>query len=614
MPNTFFGLDIGRSGLFTAQGGLNTTAHNIANVETEGYTRQALKLKAGNALRANGRHGMIGTGVDVVELTQTRSEYYDEKYRNNNSIYGGYSTKANYMSQIQSYLNEIQLEGFTTTFDKLYDTLQELEKDPANLTVRTQVGNVAQSFCEYFNSLFTNLQAVQEDCNFEIKNQVNRVNAIAAEIASLTKQINTVEIGGSNANDLRDQRNLLVDQLSEIINVSVEEAPDGPVGLKSYVVKVDGQTLVDTYQTHQLSVKPRENKMNQTDADGLYDVVWDNGQQFNPYAYTQSGSIKALFEVRDGNNADNLKGVITAYVGSYSVELKQPTVQNEAKLNIPESGEITIGTVKYEYESFKVDIDKTTGEYTYTFDLKDPIRAYAEEEISSVGLTVDYKGVPYYMAQMNEFLRTYAKKFNEIHKEGEDLNGKKGLDFFVGTNKVTGQEYKFGIYGKEGGTGYDPFQFNSLTGSYFEEDLSDTYCSYYHITAENIRINTELLHDARKFAAASEIENGVGNYDVALELLDLKKDTTMFKQGKPAAFLQTLVAEVGIDTKAALNFSISQNNLVNAIDNQRLSVGGVDTEEEAMNLMRFQQAYNLSAQVISVMNEIYDKLINYMGV
>jgi len=614
MPNTFFGLDIGRSGLFTAQGGLNTTAHNIANVETEGYTRQTLKLKAGNALRANGRHGMIGTGVDVVELTQTRSDYYDEKYRNNNSIYGGYSTKANYMSQIQSYLNEIQLEGFTTTFDKLYDTLQELEKDPANLTVRTQVTNVAQSFCEYFNSLFTNLQAVQEDCNFEIKNQVNRVNAIAAEIASLTKQINTVEIGGSNANDLRDQRNLLVDQLSEIINVSVEEAPDGPVGLKSYVVKVDGQTLVDTYQTHQLSVKPRENKMNQTDADGLYDVVWDNGQQFNPYAYTQSGSIKALFEVRDGNNADNLKGTVTAYVGAYSVELKQPSVQNEAKLNIPESGEITIGTVKYEYESFRVDIDKTTGEYTYTFDLKEPVRAYAEEEISSVGLTVDYKGVPYYMAQMNEFLRTYAKKFNEIHKSGEDLNGNAGLDFFVGSNKVTGQEYKFGSFGEDGGTGYDPYQFTSLTGSYFEEDLSNTYVSYYHITAENICINTELLHDASKFAAASEIENGVGNYDVALKLLDLKKDTTMFKQGKPAAFLQTLVAEVGIDTKAALNFSTSQNNLVNAIDNQRLSIGGVDTEEEAMNLMRFQQAYNLSAQVISVMNEIYDKLINYMGV
>lgn len=614
MPNTFFGLDIGKSGLYTAQGGLNTTAHNIANVETEGYTRQQLELKAGNALRANGRHGMIGTGVDVVALTQTRSEYYDEKYRNNNSIYGGYSTKANYMSQIQSYLNEIELEGFTTTFDRMYDTIQELEKDPANLTVRTQVSNVAQSFCEYFNSLFTNLQAVQEDCNFEIKNQVNRVNAMAEEIASLTKQINTVEIGGSNANDLRDQRNLLIDKLSEIINVSVEEAPDGPVGLKSYVVKVDGQTLVDTYEVHSLGVKPRENKLNQTDADGLYDVIWDNGQQFNPYAFTQSGSIKALFEVRDGNNADNLKGTVTAYVGMHSLVLTKATVNDEAKLNIPESGEITVGTVKYQYNSFEVSIDETTGEYSYEFFLDEPVRTYAEDEISSVGITVDYKGVPYYMAQMNEFLRTYAKKFNEIHKSGVDLNGEQGQDFFVGTNKVTGQEYRFGVYGKDGGTGYDPYSFNSQTGQFFQEDMKGVYSSYYHITAENICINKEIQHDASKFAAASEIVNGVGKYDKALELLELKKDTTMFRQGKPAAFLQTLVAEVGIDTKAALNFEKSQNNLVSAIDNQRLSIGGVDTEEEAMNLMRFQQAYKLSAQVISVMNEIYDKLINYMGV
>lgn len=614
MASTFFGLDIGKSGLYTAQGGLNTTAHNIANIETKGFTRQVIEQKAGSALRANGKHGMIGTGVDVDSIKQTRSDYYDEKYRNNNSIYGGYSTKANYMSQIQAYLNEIELEGFTTTFDEMYDTLQELEKDPANLTVRKQVTNVAQSFCEYFNSLYTNLEAVQEDCNFEIKNQVNRINSIAAEIASLTKQINTVEIGGSNANDLRDARNLLVDGLSEIINVSVEEAPDGPVGLKTYVVKVDGQTLVDTYETHELSVAPRDNNMNQTDADGLYDVVWDNGQQFNPYAYTQSGSLKALFEVRDGNNADNLQGTVTAYVGMRSVVMKNATVQEEAKLNIPESGEITIGTVVYEYESFEVSIDETTGEYSYEFFLKEPVRAYAEDEVSSIGLTVDYKGVPYYMAQMNEFLRVYAKKFNEIHKSGVDLNGNAGADFFVGTNKVTGEEYRFGSFGKAGATEYDPFSFNSQTGQFLPNEGDTVYSSYYHITAENICVNNAIQHDASLFAAASEIVNGVGNYDKAEELLELKKDTSMFRQGKPAAFLQTLVAEVGIDTKAALNFSESQNNLVSSIDNQRLSVAGVDSEEEAMNLMRYQQAYKLSAQVISVMNEIYDKLINYMGV
>lgn len=614
MANTFFGLDIGKSGLFVAQGGLNTTAHNIANIETEGFTRQVIDQKAGSALRANGRHGMIGTGVDVDAITQTRSKYFDEKFRNNNSIYGGYSTKSNYMSQIQSYLNEIQLEGFTTTFDKMHDTIQELMKDPANLTVRTQVTNVAQSFCEYFNSLFTNLQAVQEDCNFEIKNQVDRVNAIAAEIASLTKQINAVEIGGSNANDLRDVRNLMIDELSSIINVSVEETPNGPVGLKDFVVKIDGQTLVDTYETHELKVVPREYRKNQTDPDGMYDVVWDNGQQFNPYAYTQSGSLKALFEVRDGNNADNLKGTVTAYVGMYSVTMTHASVNDETKLNIPESGEITIGTVKYEYEAFEVSIDEKTGDYTYEFQLKEPVRAYADEEFSSVGLTVDYKGVPYYMEQMNEFLRTYAKRFNEIHKSGVDLNGTAGMDFFTASNKVTGKEYKFGTFGEGGADGYDPYSFNSLTGEYAVEDVSTVYSSYYHITAENIRVNDMIQHDSRLFAAASEIVNGIGNYDKAEELMELKTDTTMFRQGKPAAFLQTLVAEVGIDTKAALNFAESQNNLVNSIDNQRLSVAGVDSEEEAMNLMRYQQAYNLSAQVISIMNQIYDKLINYMGV
>lgn len=614
MPSTFFGLDIGKSGLYTAQGGLNTTAHNIANVETKGFTRQVVDQKAANALRTNGRNGMIGTGVDVTQIRQTRSQYYDEKYRNNNSIYGSYATKENYMSQIEGYLNEIQLQGFTTTFDKMYDTLQELGKDPANLTVRNQVTNVAQSFCEYFNSLFTNLKETQEDCNFEIKNQVNRVNAIAAEIASLTKQINVVEIGGTNANDLRDQRNVLVDELSSIINVSVEETPNGVVGLKDYVVKVDGQTLVDTYDTHLLSVKPRTNRNNQTDADGLYDIVWDNGQQFNPYAPTQTGSIKALFEVRDGNNADNLQGTVTAYVGMHSVVMKNMTVKDETKLNIPESGEIVVGTVKYEYEAFEVSVDKVTGEYTCEFFLKEPVRANAEEEPSGIGQCVDYKGVPYYMAQMNEFLRTYARKFNEIHKSGKDLNGESGLDFFVGANKVSGQEYRMGTYGKDGATEYDPYSFNSQTGAFEPDGTTVVYSSYYHITAENIRVNSELQKDAKKFAAASEVVNGVGNYDVADALLALKKDTTMFRQGKPAAFLQTLVAEVGIDSKAAKDFSKSQQNLVNSIDNQRLSVSGVDTEEEAMNLMRYQQAYNLSAKVISVMNEIYDKLINYMGV
>ena len=598
MASTFFGLDIGKTGLYMAQSGLNTTAHNIANIETEGYTIQKIIQKAATPMKANGRYGMIGTGVDVVELIQTRDTYYDNKYWKNNALYGGCAAKENYMMQLQGYLNEIKLEGFTTTFDSMYDTIQELEKDPANLTVRAQVGTVAQSFCDYFNALSQNLEGVQETCNFEIKNQVDRVNSYAQEIASLTKQINTVELGGNNANDLRDQRNLLVDQLSSIINVTVDEKPFGDAGMKTYTLKIDGQTLVDTYEANQLKVVVRKQSYTQTDADGMYDIVWDNGQQFNPYAASQSGSIKALFEIRDGNNAGNLQGVISCKAGDKTVTMTKTNINSQTDLNIPTQGIVTVGNREYEYDGFEVKV--VNDSYEYTFHLKDEITATVTEERSKVGVTVDYKGIPYYMSQINKFIRTYAAKFNDLHKQGVDLNGDAGADFFTGLDKVTGEDFVLGSLKDN---------FNSETGPY-----TATINSYYQITAENFSVNWEIIHDPSLFAAASEIDNGIGNYDIAEELLALKTDTSMFYQGKPASFLQTLVAEIGIDAKSTADLAESQNNLVQSVGNQRLSIGGVDTEEEAMNLIQYQQAYKLSSKVISVMNEIYDKLINQMGV
>ena len=191
MVNTFFGLNIGTTGLYAAKSGLNITAHNVANIETEGYSRQVIKQSADTPLSTNNRYGMLGSGVAINEITQMRSKYYDEKYRSNNALLGMYDTRSYFMNEVQSYLNEIELEGFTTTFDSMYDSLQELAKDPSNLTVRTQVSNYAMSMCEYFNSLSTNLDQVQTECNYEVKNQVSRINSLANQVATLKKQINT---------------------------------------------------------------------------------------------------------------------------------------------------------------------------------------------------------------------------------------------------------------------------------------------------------------------------------------------------------------------------------------------------------------------------------------
>ena len=603
MANTFFGLSIGTSGLYAAKSGLNITAHNVANIETEGYSRQVLNQSAATPISTNNRFGMLGSGVEVKDIEQMRSQYYDEKYRSNNALFGLYDNRSYFMNEVQSYLNEIELEGFTATFDSMYDALQELSKDPSNLTVRTRVSNCAMSMCEYFNSLSTSLNQVQAQANYEIKNQVSRINSLTGQVATLTQQINTVEIGGQNANDLRDQRENLIDELSKIANVTVTERKIGTIGKTEYVVRMDGQVLVDNYEARTLEVYPRTQKMNQCDVEGLYDVYWDNGEKLNAESSTLTGTLKALFEVRDGNNKENLRGFAEEVnQGSDEVTITSTNINNLKDLNIPPEGKITIGNGEYTYTSFTVTAQED-GTYAYTFQLKETARRqYPEGTEVSIGITMDYKGIPYYQAQLNEFIRVFAQEFNELHASGQNLNGDTGVNFFTAMNTMTAEEYNLNSFGTKGT--------ENATMSEFESDLLLKEASYYMLTAANFTVAENIRKYPSTISAASDITNGVGKGDVVEKLIALKGDVSMFEQGDPVSFLQTLVGEVGVDTKASIKFAESQENIVQAVVSQRLSVAGVDSDEEAMNLAKYQEAYRLSAKVIAVMSEIYDTLIN----
>lgn len=627
MPSTFFGLNIGSTGLYTYKSALNTTAHNIANTETKGYTRQVLGQQADKALRVNNTYGMAGTGVVVTGVTQMRNQYYDMKFWTNNTLNGEYSIKGHYMTELQNYFNDVTLDGFTVTFNSMYDSLQELSKNPSSLAVRNQVINYGKTLAEYFNSLATSVKRIQEDCNFEINNKVNQINSIAQQIATLTKQINTLEVGGGVACDIRDQRALLIDELSEIVNVSVTEKTVGDgVGVNSYVVKINGQTLVDTSEYNTLKTVSREHKVNQNDIDGLYYVVWEkSGQIFDTYSSSLGGSLQALFEIRDGNNAHNLKGSVTAIAGEETLVMSNCNINSEEMLNIPESGVITVDNREYVYNGFEVKIG-ADGKYT-SFSLDQPVEVSVTNVSAAIGKSVNYKGIPFYMAKLNEFVRCFARAFNEVHREGEDLEARDGIDFFNATHKVSGRNYTFGpLKSSADYPTYDFTTFSSQTGAYevVVPDDKPLYGSYYFMTADNFTITKELMDDPSYFAAAAGepegepdngfLDHGVEDNTIVDKLIALKSDKSMFRQGPPDAFFQTLVADLGIDTKKAMNFSINQRNILESITNQRLSVSGVDIDEEAMSLVRYQNAYNLSAKVISVMDEIYDKLINYMGV
>jgi flagellar hook-associated protein 1 FlgK len=294
-----------------------------------------------------------------------------------------------------------------------------------------------------------------------------------------------------------------------------------------------------------------------------------------------------------------------------TVKITNTNINDAVDLNLPPYGVVTIGNRDYRYNGFAVTQDEE-GAFEYEFTLDEGLVVDVNEEPVRVGESIAYKGIPYYMAKLNEFVRTYAKAFNEIHTGGVDLNGEKGLDFFNGKDVVTGENYVLSVSPTDEANGY---LFTSKTGYYaqdYEEEESN-YASYYLMNAKNFCITEEVYNDAKKLATSTSNADGIGNNDNVEKLLALKDDVSMFKQGKPAQFFQTLVAEIGIDTKKATNFSENQSNILSAVENQRLSISGVDSEEEAMNLVRYQNAYGLSAKVISVMDELFDKLINYMG-
>lgn len=615
MPSTFFGLDIGTSGLHTYQGAINTTSHNIANAKTEGFSRQQLNREAKDPISIAQSYGMVGTGVMGNKITRIRDEYYDLKFRTASTINGEYDQRAYYLRGVQSYINEIKDGGFNVNFNNFFNAVSEVEKNPSSLSTRALMVNNAYALTEYFNNVAENLKNLQDEINFNIKNTVDTINSYGDQIATLTKQINIIEINGGFANDLRDKRDLVVDKLSGLVNVSVKEEVVGKglddrlSGVTAYTVKVNGRYLVNNYESNRIELVPRHHTTNVNDIDGLYDLAWSDGQNFDLYNTQLGGKFRALIDMRDGNNNAGFKGKAVANAGDTEIKITDTNINDIENMNFPPSGKIVVGGYEYDYESFSVDVvtDDETGKekYEYTFKLKEGKEVITdhEEVPAQIGRQVDFKGIPYYMDQLNKFARKFSKEFNEIHKTGKDLDGNEGEDFFNGIDRATGENYKFLIPGVIKNEDGDPITHFSSTDS-----------TYYRLTAHNYSVTRKFRENPKLLAAASSIVDGIENTDVMKKLYALQKDGSMFDDGSPEEFYQSITSDIGVDTKTANVFAENQDKVVKAINNQRLSISSVDMDEETVSLIKFKKCYDLSAKVITTMNEIYNKLINEMAI
>lgn len=618
MASTFGSLEIAKSGMMAYNAALQTTAHNVANIETKGYSRQTANMTSvvGNKSSLT----VQGFGVTVTEITRQRNEYYDTKYQGTTSTYNKYNTEAYYLKALQDSIcgnvTSDEKSRMTDAFDSFCSVLSNLVGNPNNTTVRTQAVTTAQTFTEYVNSVANSMQQLQDEANTEIKSCVEMINAYAEKIVSLNRQISTIEAYGDTANDLRDQRSLLIDELSEYCNVeTLEKEPADGVGDTQFYVYVNGNVLVDTFNTNQLVVTQKETYSNMGDIPGCYDIKWADGSSFAIHSASLGGKLQALFEMRDGNNDTIVDGLVQGYdEATKTLTVTNTNCNDVMKLNIPAyDGEIVINNRTYAYEKFEVKVDGD-GNFTYEFELKDDnanLMNIAVEKgyTAHVGTAVSAKGIPYYMAQLNEFVRTYAQEFNRIHNEGLDVNDEQGIDFFNASIPTSGENYVLAesVDGKDLG-------FTSVVG---EANADGTYTgSYYYMTALNFCVSKELQDDPGKLACKAAGENGASvgndNGDNIQRLTELKDDGTMFVHGEPDAFLQSLTSALGVNAKKAETLAKSQSNLMYAIDSNRKSVSGVDEDEEGADMIIFRNMLMNQYKVLSVMNEVLDKLINDM--
>jgi len=621
MPSQFFGLNIGASGLAAFQASINTTANNIANVQTEGYSRQVTTLEATAPIRIYAKYGSIGTGVAATSIMQQRDTYYDTKYWQNKCSLGYYEQKLYYLSQVENVFTDDGVqEGFSTIFSKMFNGLDTLNGGNASdESVRNQFIYQAQNLCTYFNSVSTALTELQKDTNEEIANTVANINSISEKISLLNKEINQLEVDGGYANELRDQRAMLLDELSAIVNVRTDEYAvkntyGADLGGTNFTVFMNGQLLVDGTEYRQLECVSSETRHNQTDAEGMYEIIWsDTKTNFAATTETANGTLKALFDLRDGNNNEAMSGVVTtmgqdANNRYTSVTMSELSNTDVSAMNIPPEGTITIGNHTFKYSSWDAELDDEGNLVSITYYPEEPIDAITGSVLTgkdiTVGKNVDSMGIPYYQQQINEFLRNFTELFNNIQKKGETLDGEQMGAFFV-AETGTGKVYEFIGWGGVDENG-NPLDIPNILKSH--ED------GYHQLTAANAKVNDKSLKDPAYFATTVDITNGADAYDLVEEMKKLQADVIMFRGDNAEAFLETLLSDIAVDTEKNTVFYANYFNMDSVIQNQRMSVSGVDEDEEALNLVKFQNAYNLNAKVISVLSEIYDKLINETGV
>jgi len=552
------------SGLTTAQKGLQVTGHNITNVNTKGYIRQQLLQHDSFYLNigGNGKLLQVGTGVTPTEIRQIRDELADKRYRTENAVLNFYQTKNGSIQEVESILDEPYGEGISKMLENFWAQTQKLSTSPSEVEERSSFIQAANVLIKKANQISDALATYQDNLNTEVKNSVNHINALLKGIQECNEAVNKGELNGDRANDYRDQRNLLLDELSGYMEIDYYEEPDGRV-----VVKAEGQEVINKQFITTLELE-------QTVAGSSFvKPVWSNTKadvfKFNetitPAKENDTGKLKGLLAARGdqyvnaGTTWDDIALNNNLSVDTAGNSYFIPKINK--KLNDFVNELVTMCNDSFDGQGIGTHVSKT-GVPMFV-----PIKA-SRPPLATVppteGLAPNTSSATY-----DAEMVLYKNYLNNIS------------DCMISGNiKINPELLEEGGYNKLGTV--DP-------------------------------TSTDVGNNSKVMAFLAE-------WNTTRDWPEKSADPTVSpipsspyaKKVNIMSYYAEFVTEIGLEGSIYKQKASEKETTVMNIDNERQSMGAVSQDEEFTNMLKYQYAYNASARMITMLDGMMDTIINKM--
>ena len=565
MQSTFSGLNTMVNGIYTQRLGLNTVGHNISNSNTEGYSRQTAHAAATPSSEVYTLAGasQVGNGSTVTSVIRARDIYADRQYWKENSTDGYYNGKADNYAKIESIFNDSDNSGVQNAMEKFYQAWQDCSTTASSDTSRQNVINAGQNFAQSLQIAAKQTKEQIDSLYDDISLSVVKMNRLMGQVVELNKNISGIEATGAHANDLRDQRDLIVDQLTSMTDITVYESANG-----MYTLVSNGTTLVNGITKVDLEMSAPKNNTTYSLSD--YDImIKQTGTVYTP----GNGELKAQFEAVAED-----KGYIDQVANMAAFMFTTMNDQHKAGYGIDGSKDKPFGNANAKDNA-------TTG-----------LNFYGESD-----------KIFEWDAQ-NGKLDVYNKKADgtKDNASKESLSGMQILEVLTVNSELTATDGHKKLATRSG-----------------ERD-TDGKLLYQAAAGGTTTDVTQAKKDAKGNPLPVDV-NGTGdgsNVVWVAALFNCERDKTspevngtdrLIGNGSLYSYYNTSMTTMGSDASNMNGRVKFQSGVMYQVENLRSSTNGVNWDEELSNMITFQQGYSACSRCLSAMDECLDKLINGTG-